>query len=496
MLAAFGFALFCMFALPTFAGSDEAAHYSYALEVGHGRLPTIDTPMPTGDSTQLRRWLSLSNTPDRRRTIWVANHPPLYYALAAPVVKIAEAVDGETNGFRSMRLLSSLFITASVAATALFAREAFGGNGVLVVAAAGMTAALPHVTGAGGLAYNDALGFLLTAAALAIAARIVRRGPTWPRIAGAAAVVSAAALTRAELLLLAPMMLAAFGASIYARSDRPRRRVLVGQLACVAAVPVVASAWFYLRNLDRYGSWTGSEYLLHRFHRSPQLGSVFDVLWKDQLLGRISANLFTSTPTLTGTFRTEGIFGGSWLSPNWRSGFPVVGVVLGLALLGALRAGVHRLRTRVTPSREEKRWLGFVAVLLGYCVLVCVAVTQSVAAGHTPWARYLFPVVPVMVLGAVWGLHRLLSSRWLLVAVIAMMFSVEAVVLFSLVPEHYLYPFFGMGAPGISVAGKNVARVLAVIGAIVAVTAIAWPARTGAETTAIGRIRARGVPSG
>jgi hypothetical protein len=256
--------------------------------------------------------------------------------------------------------------------------------------------------------------------------------------------------------------------------------VLVGQLACVAAVPVVASAWFYLRNLDRYGSWTGSEYLLHRFHRSPQLGSVFDVLWKHQLFGRISANLFTSAPTLTGTLRTEGIFGGSWLSPNWRSGFPVVLVVLGLALLGALRAGVRRVRVRGTRSPEEKRWLAFVLALIGYCALVSLGVAQSVAAGHSPWARYFFPMVPVVVLGAVWGVHRLWSSRWLLLAVIATLFVVEWIVLFSLVPEHLLYPFIGMGEPGVSPVGRDIGRAVAFVGATAAIVAIAWSPRAAA----------------
>ncbi len=140
-------------------------------------------------------------------------------------------------------------------------------------------------------------------------------------------------------------------------------------------------------------------------------------------------------------------------------------------------AGIRRWRTSRAWSPEGRRWLGFVALLLVYCVVVSVAVAQSVAAGHSPWARYLFPVVPVVVLGAVWGLHQLWASRWLLVAVVTMMFVVEAVVLVSLVPDHLLYPYIGMGAPGLSPVGRDLGRIVALIGAIVTVAAIAWQPR-------------------
>ncbi len=475
MAAGFGFSLFCAFTLPMFAAADEAPHYSYAVELSEGRLPTITTPMPAGDSPVLGRWIEATHSKRARRTIWVANHPPLYYAIAAPVVKVADAVGGDDAGPQSMRVLSSLCIALSIGAMALLAHEVFRGRSSLVVASAAITAALSYVAGTGGVGYNDAFGFLITVGTLAIAARMVRRGPSWPRVVGAAALVSAAALTRAELLLLVPVVLAAFALGREAIRDRESRRLLVRQAATIAGAPVILSAWFYIRNYDLYGSFTASSYLLDRFDRKPHLGNTLDVLRSDELLGRVTSHLFTSTPSLAGTFRAGGIFAGSWYSGDWRDGLPVALIVLGLALLGGLRAGVREARSRRERSRDELRWIGFVAVLVGYSVIVTVAVAHSVAAGHNTWARYFLPVLALLVIATIWGIDRLWPNRLLLAAVVAGMFLVESVVVFSLVGQHFWYPFIGMGAPGVSTLGQNIGRVIAIVGAVTAIAAIAWP---------------------
>jgi hypothetical protein len=74
---------------PTYRPTDEPSHVAYARELSHGRLPTIDTPMSGDGDPGLARVLRSRDAV--HRTIWTANHPPLYYALAAVPLRIAEA---------------------------------------------------------------------------------------------------------------------------------------------------------------------------------------------------------------------------------------------------------------------------------------------------------------------------------------------------------------------------------------------------------------------
>ena len=64
--------------VPPLEPTDERAHLSYALELQDGNLPSIDTPVRV-------EILRHSRFPPRN-TIWVANHPPLFYAMAAVVI--------------------------------------------------------------------------------------------------------------------------------------------------------------------------------------------------------------------------------------------------------------------------------------------------------------------------------------------------------------------------------------------------------------------------
>ena len=56
---------------------DEMSHVGYALEISRGDLPTIETPIPGGEIPLLQH--QLNNRRPANRTIWTANHPPLYY---------------------------------------------------------------------------------------------------------------------------------------------------------------------------------------------------------------------------------------------------------------------------------------------------------------------------------------------------------------------------------------------------------------------------------
>src|SRR6266545_4530174 len=118
-------AMLYVYATPTYRPPDEASHVAYARELGHGRLPTLETPLSSGGDPRLRRLLSGRDA--QHRTIWTANHPPLYYALAALPFLVLQLAPGQPQ---------------------------------LAVAATGLVALVPSFIGTSATVYNDSLAFL------------------------------------------------------------------------------------------------------------------------------------------------------------------------------------------------------------------------------------------------------------------------------------------------------------------------------------------------
>jgi hypothetical protein len=95
-------------AIRPYLAPDELYHVGYAATVLDGRLPTLTTPLPTD-----RVPLALDD--GRPRRVYVANHPPLFYALTAALpLGLGEWFEAPRAGFLAARLLS-----ASLAAVGL-----------------------------------------------------------------------------------------------------------------------------------------------------------------------------------------------------------------------------------------------------------------------------------------------------------------------------------------------------------------------------------------
>jgi hypothetical protein len=62
---------------------DELYHVGYAATVLDGRLPTLTTPLPAGR-------VPLLPDDNGSRRIYVANHPPLFYAVTAVPLRLGE----------------------------------------------------------------------------------------------------------------------------------------------------------------------------------------------------------------------------------------------------------------------------------------------------------------------------------------------------------------------------------------------------------------------
>ena len=161
------------FTIHPFHPPDEMSHVGYALEVSHGDLPTIETPIPGRDMALLQHRVDVSRPANR--TIWTANHPPLYYLVAAVPLRLGVELDHPIGGIRAARLVNVAISLAGLVLTVLLARELVPARPELWVGAAALAALVPGFVQTSAIVYNDALMFSLTTGALVLIARVLRR---------------------------------------------------------------------------------------------------------------------------------------------------------------------------------------------------------------------------------------------------------------------------------------------------------------------------------
>jgi hypothetical protein len=369
---------------------DEVYHVGYAATVLDGRLPTLTTPLPADR-------VPLLAADSRPRRVYVANHPPLFYAVAAVPLWLGQRLDAPWAGFLAARLLSASLAVAGVVMVAWLALLLVPGRPRVAVGAAWLAALLPGLPHVSAFIYNDGLGFAAATTTLVAAVTVIRRGPTLPRLAGLAAATAAAALTRAPgLALVAVAGAAAAGGVLLHHGGRPARRMLAaaGAGAVVAGTACAAAIWFYLRNRSLYGSLTGAAYNQSLFGFKPQ-DHALELFASPAYLLRLYDGLWVWT-----RFNLPQV--------SWPPVLVAIPRVLGvLALAGLAVAGLR--------ARRPLRWDGPAVLAWGLVLAWLVGVYAMVAAydgngGHTH-PRYLFPALAVpAVLGAV-GLDALPGGR-------------------------------------------------------------------------------------
>lgn len=399
---------------PLFSPPDEASHYGYALLLSSGRLPTITTPIPTDGVPQLQALMKRRN--EVHRTVWTANHPPLYYALMAAPVRAGILAGHPMAGLRAARLVSVAIAAVGIVLLALLVGELVGGRPELVVGAAGMTAIVPSFVAPSGLLYNDSLAFATSTAALLAGVRLLVRGPSRGRLVLVAVSAALAALTRASGLVVAAIVVVAVLVGVW-RDGRLAKRwpvtAAAWQAGLVGAAVAATSGWFYLRNYRLYGDFTGATALLQQFDRmSP--GSILDLVqvrgfWINQ------AKRFWDS-----SFDIRATSGNPVHKVWWVGALPTLGLVVFAARrLGRLawrRAGIRDVPKSPpdeaggdTGARNARRVA--LVLLAGLLVLLELLLVRFTSGGGGPHIRYLFPAMTMLALGAALGLASLPGGR-------------------------------------------------------------------------------------
>ncbi len=385
---------------PPLWDNDERSHAAYAIEVLHGHLPTIDTPVRNDPDRYPQIAHSLHIQRDQaHRDIWTANHPPLYYVMSAPFLAGANAIDQPEDGLLAMRLLNALGMAASVVLVGLLAAELVPSRPEVAVLAATFAAGCVTVAHLGGLILNDGLAAAASSAALLLAVRAVRDGPTPRRLVGIALFGAAAASLRAPGVLA--VVVATVAVLIAGRRHGRSWLRSLGMAGIVGGVPAAAAGWFYIRNIELYGDVGATTELLEKFHRHSR-GTLLHVALDPDLY----------------TFQFREL----WVRQNlgWPGLAYAPAVILGLAAFGLLVTGIRAVRR--SGRANVVPWL----LLIGYGLAVQVTVITFYENGGTGHVRYLIPSLPLIGTAAAVGLLGLVRSgaagrgQWPAVAVLSL----------------------------------------------------------------------------
>lgn len=258
LLFAVGAQVAFLFSIPSWS-NDEPAHLGYITTLADGHLPTIDSPS------------GFEGRDEAHDHIWTANHPPAFHLLMVPLWDLFAGDVG--SAVVAMRLVNTLGFAIWLVLVATIVRE-IAPRRPAVTALATVVALAPTLALRSGFLINDGLG---SSAALVLMLMVVRmlRDEFTPRRAAIAAIAgSLAAGTRAPGVLI---VVACFAAVLVVGIRRHGWLRGLSYAASVGCAPALATGWFYLRNYDLYGDFTGQDALLEKFGRMP-VDSVNDVL--------------------------------------------------------------------------------------------------------------------------------------------------------------------------------------------------------------------------
>lgn len=258
LLFAVGAQVACLFSIPSWS-NDEPAHLGYIATLADGELPTIDSPS------------GFAGRDEAHNHIWTANHPPAFHVLMVPVWELFSGDVGSATV--AMRLINTLGFAVWLVVVAMIARE-LTPRRPAVAALATVIALAPTLALRSGFLINDGLGSSTALLMMLMVVRMLRDEFTPRRAAIAAVAGSIAAGTRAPGVLI---VVAAFAAVLVVGVRRHGWLRGVTYAGVVGGVPALATGWFYLRNFELYGDFTGQDALLEKFGRMP-VDSFNDVL--------------------------------------------------------------------------------------------------------------------------------------------------------------------------------------------------------------------------
>ncbi len=347
-----------------------------------------------------------------------AGNPPLYYAYAAVAYKLSP--DRSLLGrLFAMRFATVLLLPLTVVLSWLIAAELFA-SALPRVVTAGLVALQPKLGHMAGLINPDMLLFALSTAMLLVALRLVRHGPTWPRVVGVALLAGAGAATHGRGLALVPPALLAIAIAWWRFRPVAREALLKGLAAGAILLVCALLVLRYTRNhagglafggqaqgggvpfdIRQFASYVWQFYLPKMTFMDPMLGPPYGYrqAWIDSFFGTFAG---LEVNYALATYDKLQIAAGAGLLAlyttvvvRWRTvlaAWPAVAVCVAtvLSMLAVLHVAAYRA-LQVAPD----------PVFTGRYLLPCVALYgAAVAWVVTSLPRRIAPVAAGVVLAA------------------------------------------------------------------------------------------------
>lgn len=400
LLFAFVRQLILVAAYPPFQGHDEVGHYGYLWTMEHfGRLPTLDDNLPVvldPYSAYTLDWPA----------VYTANHPPGYYLLTFPIMKLAgsDAAADLLARLYALRLaailpyLLTIWLTYRLT-TVLFPRDPF----LALTAPAAITFA-PQISFEGAIVNNDILSICWGSLLLYLCALALRRGLSPWRAAGLGVALGLGLLVKATLTIFLPL---AALVALYCRWPRPwgalrTRAYWRGTLATAAALVVPALAlpapWyaFLYRTYGDLSAFAAIQRLQQAWNTP--VGTFWELLGSKEFhLERIREYFgyfgWKLIPLTEG--QTHAVYAGLILCG--------VGLIVGL-----LRLGWRAVRRDWRPTGVQVA--GVALIVLANLVMYGAMIYFGTMFLLTQ-ARYIFPVAAATALLAMLGLRAFLPER-------------------------------------------------------------------------------------
>lgn len=424
--------IFSVAAYYPFSGHDELAHFSYVRTlVTEGRLPVLpdlatwrsglqggEAPptdeLPAELYPYCRYALDWYCEPDNARwrddpprivTVpgmgyfpsgyqYVANHPPLYYVLMAPVFLLSAPLSPVGQQY-ALRLAAIPFGLLTVYAAYRLTRTLFPGDAFLTVTVAALVAFQPQISYEAAMVNNDIVAIAMTSLLLwGIVVGIRDRFP-WKLCVVLGVALGLDLLAKSTALAIVPVI----GIAVVLAIGWRDWRTWVARGSAIAVPAALITAPWYLYLYRTYGDFSGMGRVAELQYWNGPMGSFFALLFDPQFVGD--------------RFReTWGEFG--WrlihLRPAllWAIGVVTIASLVGLLLFVA-RAWRDRAVLSEDPVARPSRWQWqAMASLALTCIFAYLAVVQFGTEFALSQARYFFPAVNAGALLAMLGLRTLI----------------------------------------------------------------------------------------
>lgn len=374
---------------PAYSTGDEMAHVDYAYQVWLGRFPVFEDGL-----------LLQTDVGFRPSIQWVAQHPPLFYALLAPIVGPTIGAEHPVVAVMLARGALSVMAALSVLGVRWMVRGAFPSSTTVPTAAALVYALSSWFPRQGGSIYNDLPAVLAVTIAMGMLFRALRSPSSRRWILGMALALSLASLVRFSTLPLAAGLVAALVVHRVVVLRRAWRAA--AETSALALSIVLASGWWWLRNLRLTGNLQGSQAEYWTQARGWETRGLGEIVLDDQFWFAMMQQLFSTT-----FMRPRE----PWVIWGWLG---IALLFLAPVLVGVLALVADRWRGR----REAGAGTEVIVALTLIGVLATVIATQvsySMSSGSA-LPRYFFALVPSSAALMAYAFARWRSSILVLLA--------------------------------------------------------------------------------